>query len=465
MSSESPALAWEDGDVSPSPRRPVHRPAKPPRPAVADVFAALAGIGLGVTIALVVDSESSGALSAPGGALIAVGRLAGFVGAYLLLVMVLLVGRIPWLERAVGQGRLVRLHRRIAPWALVIIGVHVVTITLGYAESSRVGALRQLWTFVTSYPWMLAAIAGFLLLVMAGVVSVRAIRRRVKYETWWAVHLYTYLGLALAFGHQIATGASFVGHPLTRLYWIAVWLGTAGVVLVWRVLLPLGRSLRHQLRVVSVLEESPGVFSVVCAGRRVERLAVSGGQFLMWRFIAKDLWWHAHPFSLSALPHPPYLRVTVKAVGDQSAAIARLRPGTRVFIEGPYGTFTGRARTSTGVALIGAGVGVTPLRALLEEFPPSVDVSMVVRTSGSDDFVHGRELVEMVGDRGGRLQHLPGSRLSVRLDPTSLHTLVPDISERDVFICGPKGFSRDVARAAAELGVPADRIHQEEFAF
>lgn len=425
----------------------------------------LAGLGLGVTVALVAESESMGALSATGGILIAVGRLAGFVGAYLLLLMVLLVGRVPWLERALGQDRLVRWHRRLAPWALVLVCVHVVTITLGYAESARVGPLRQLWTFLSSYPWMLAAVAGFLLLVTAGVASVRAVRRRVKYETWWAVHLYMYIGLALAFGHQLTTGASFVGHPLTRLYWIGLWLATAGVVLVCRVLLPVGRSLRHQLRVVSVQEEGPGVYALVLAGRRLDRLAVSGGQYFQWRFLTKGLWWHSHPFSLSALPRPPYLRLTVKAVGDQSRAIARLRPGTRVLIEGPYGTFTGHARTVPRVALIGAGVGVTPLRALLEELPPAVDVSMVVRTSGTDDLVHGRELRAMVAERGGRLRHLPGSRKQVRFDHTVLHTLVPDIAERDVYICGPAGFSRDVVRAAESLGVPDARIHQEEFSF
>lgn len=430
-----------------------------------DACAVLAGVGLGITIALVVEGESRGALAAPGGWLIAIGSLAGLVGAYLLLLMVVLVGRIPWLERGVGQEHLVRWHGLIAPWALAIICVHVVTITLGYAESDGVNPFQQLWTYLTTYPWMLAAFVGFALLMMAGVVSVRAVRRRVKYETWWAVHLYTYLGLALAFGHQIATGPSFVAHPLARAYWIALWLATAGIVLTWRVLVPLGRNLRHRLKVVSVQEVAPGVHSVVCAGRRVERLAVSGGQFCLWRFMAKDLWWHAHPFSLSALPHPPYLRLTVKAVGDQSRAVAGLRPGTRVFIEGPYGTFTADARKAPRVALIGAGIGVTPLRAMLEDLPPEVDVSMVVRSSGTDDFVLGRELASMVTDRGGRLQHLPGSRHQVRLDAPTLHSLIPDIAERDVFVCGPQGFRREVIDAAGELGTPRDHIHQEEFTF
>ena len=193
---------------------------------------------------------------------------------------------------------------------------------------------------------MLAAMAGFGLLVLAGFTSYRIVRRRLRYETWWVVHLYLYLALALAFAHQIVTGVSFIGHPLVRALWIVVWAATAGLVLVFRVVQPVWRSLRHQLRVVEVRAEAPGVVSVVCSGRRLDRLAVSGGQFFLWRFLTRDLWWQAHPYSLSALPRPPYLRVTIKGLGDQSRAIARLRPGTRVAIEGPYGAFTHHARSS-----------------------------------------------------------------------------------------------------------------------
>ena len=92
------------------------------------------------------------------------------------------------------------------------------------------------------------------------------------------------------------------------------------------------------------------MFSVICRGRRLDRLAVSGGQFFLWRFLTRDLWWQAHPYSLSALPRPPYIRVTIKALGDQSRGILQLPPGTRVAIEGPYGVFTRHARMSDRVA-------------------------------------------------------------------------------------------------------------------
>jgi predicted ferric reductase len=441
------------------------RPGPAPQPWVADIFAGLAGLGFGAVLALVITGETSGSLHATGGWLIAGGRLAGFAGAYLMLVMVVLIARLPWLERAVGQDRLVRWHRRIGPWPIVLISAHVVLITLGYAQLARVGALRQLWVFLTSYPDVLAAAVGFGLLLTAGISSIKRARRHLKYETWWIVHLYMYLALALAFAHQIVTGGSFVGHPLTRAIWIALWIATAGMVIVFRIAQPVVRSLRHGLRVAAVREEAPGVFSIICSGRRLERLAVSGGQFFQWRFLTKGLWWHAHPYSLSALPRPPYMRVTVKGLGDQSRAVAHLKVGTRVAIEGPYGAFTHHARSSDRVVLIGAGVGITPLRALLEDLPSSIDVTVVVRASTADELVHRDEVAALVEQRGGQFHQVIGSRHKVRFDAGSLRRLVPELPSCDVYVCGPDGFSKSMVAAAVKLGVPRSQIHEEAFAF
>jgi predicted ferric reductase len=442
-----------------------HRPGPAPRPRVADACAALAGLGFGAVLATVSVSETGGALDAPGARLIAVGRLAGFTGAYLLLIMVLLIARLPWLEQSVGQDQLVRWHRRVGPWALWLICAHVTFITLGYAQAARVGVLRQIWVFITNYPDLLAAIVAFGLLIMAGITSYRVVRRKLKYETWWVVHLYTYLGLALAFAHQIVTGVSFVGHPLTRAIWIVVWAATAGMVLAFRVVQPGWRSVRHGLKVVEVRPEAPGVVSVICRGRHLDQLAISGGQFFLWRFLTRELWWQAHPYSLSALPLPPYIRVTIKEAGDLSSAIRQLRPGTRIAIEGPYGAFTRHALTSRRVALIAAGVGITPLRALLEDLPARTDVTAIVRASTAADLVHRDEVAALVERLGGRLHEVIGPRDKVSLDAHLLRLLVPDLAARDIYICGPDGFMAEVVSAAERLGARDDQIHTEAFGF
>jgi predicted ferric reductase len=432
---------------------------------VADLLAALAGIGLGIVIALVVTGESRGTLASPGGWLIAVGRLCGFTGTYLMLVMIVLISRLPWLERSVGQDRLVRWHRRIGGWPIALIAVHVVTITLGYAQITKSGPLHQLWVFLANYPDMLAAMVAFALLVVAGISSARIARRRMNYETWWIVHLYIYLALALAFAHQIVTGVVFLGHPLTRSFWIAIWSLTAGLVLVSRFVWPAIKNLRYQLRVADVTEETPGVYSLTISGKHLSRLAVSGGQFFQWRFLARGLFWHSHPYSLSALPRPPFIRVTVKGLGEQSKAVAHLKPGTRVFIEGPYGTFTRHARTENRVTLIGAGVGITPLRALLEDLPSDVDVTVVVRAPSAEDIVHRDEIESLVSSRGGVFHELVGSRKHVSFDPGMMRRLAPHIAQSDVYVCGPDGFTERVVAAALRQGVNPKRIHHEAFSF
>ena len=350
-----------------------------PKPWVGDTLATFSGVGLGGTIALALSQESRSTLSSAAGILQAAGRLSGLVGTYLMLVMLVLIARIPWLERTVGQDRLVRWHRRIGGWPIGLIAVHIVTITLGYAQIQHSGVVHQFLVFLNQYADVLASLVGFGLLVLAGITSYRPIRRAMRYDTWWTIHLYIYLALGLAFMHQIRNGIMFLGHPLTTEVWVGLCFFTSLLVVLSRFLLPILRNLRFQLRVASVEPVASNVYAVTIRGRKLERLAVSGGQFFQWRFFAKGLLWHSHPYSLSALPRPPFLRLTVKILGDQSVLIKNLKPGTRVFIEGPYGTFTKYAIQSPTVTLIGAGVGATPLRALLEDLPDTVRATVLLR--------------------------------------------------------------------------------------
>ncbi len=97
-------------------------------------------------------AESAGSLRAPGGIATALGRGAGLVAAYSMIVVVLLVARIPALERAVGQDRLVRWHRKLGPWPLYLLVAHAVLITVGYARAAHDGVLHQFGQLLWTYP-------------------------------------------------------------------------------------------------------------------------------------------------------------------------------------------------------------------------------------------------------------------------------------------------------------------------
>jgi predicted ferric reductase len=439
---------------------------RPPRgrPLVVDVLAGAAGLGLGITIALGIESESLASISTLPGVLTAAGRMAGLLSAYAMIVTVALSARIGPLERAMGQDRLIAWHRALGPWGLWLLLAHVVLIVLGYAGLEQHGVLAETWELLLTYPGMLAAAASMALLLMAGVTSYRAARRRMRYETWWAVHLYTYLALLLAFQHQVAVGASFAGHPLASAWWWALWVGLLAAVIGWRVVLPVVRSARHGLRVAEVVPVAPGVVSVVLEGRRLDRLPVAGGQFFQWRFLSRGAWWQAHPFSLSHIPHEHRMRITVKDLGDHSRELAGMRPGTRVFIEGPYGRFTAET-AGPKVLLVGAGVGATPLLGLLQDLDEHADVAILLRARDEGSLVLHEEIAAETERRGGRGWHALGTRDRVAITAESLRRGLPDVAERDVFICGPDEFTASIAAACREAGVPAGRIHFESFAF
>lgn len=120
------------------------------------------------------------------------------------------------------------------------------------------------------------------------------------------------------------------------------------------------------------------------------------------------------------------------------------------------------------MVLVAAGVGITPLRALLEDLPSSVDVTAIVRGSTTEDLVHRDEVAALLEQRDARLVELVelvGSRAEVRFDAKMLRRLVPDLAQRDLYICGPEAFSDAVEAAARRLGVRGDQIHREAFAF
>ncbi len=410
-------------------------------------------------------------LGALGTGLTSVGRLTGLWSADLLLVQVLLMSRLPPLEHAFGRDRLARIHRVVGFLSFDLMCVHLVAIVLGYAGASWRQVPATTWDLVTTYGGVLLSVAGTACLVMVVVTSVKRARKRLRYESWHLLHLYAYLGVGLALPHQLWTGQEFLMSTGRTLYWWGLWIAAAAAVLVWRLLLPLVRSLRHGLRVTSVARESSDVVSVYLTGRRLDRLPLRAGQFLNVRFLDGPGWTRSNPFSVSAAPDGRSVRITAKALGDGSSRLARLRPGTRVLFEGPYGRLTSRARTRPRVLLIGAGVGITPIRALAEGLEYARGDAILLQRSSAESLFDA-ELEVLAQERGLLAYSLPGPRtrpgsvFGPAAGPDELAALrswVPDVADRDVFLCGPTAWTDGVERLLAGAGVPADRVHTESF--
>ena len=404
--------------------------------------------------------------------LTATGRLAGLIASDLLLLQVLLMARIPALERAVGQDRLARIHRLTGFGSFTLLMVHIGLITWGYAAGSLLAWPGTFWDLTTDYAGMLLAVAGAACLVLVVVTSIRAARSRLRYESWHLLHLYAYLGVGLALPHQLWTGQDFLTSTTATVYWWTLWALAAAAVLIWRIGVPVTRTVRHRLRVTSVVPEGADAVSVYLTGRALHRLPVSAGQFLVWRFRTGIGWSRGHPYSLSAAPDGHSLRITVRTTGDDGRRLPHLQPGTTALIEGPYGRLTERPRTRSRLAFVGAGVGVAPLRALAEGMTYAPGDAVLIQR-GTDRPLFAHELDVLAHERGLAVRWLPGHRRAdgswlghgagPEADTTHLLAWVPDIAERDVYVCGPTAWTAAVRHSLDEAGVPEARVHVETF--
>ncbi|MEV6504539.1 ferric reductase-like transmembrane domain-containing protein [Streptomyces sp. NPDC051642] len=506
-------------------------PPAPPRRGrftLADPLGALAILSVVAVVALWVMNQGGPLSLTSDRGTGSLGLLAGLLASDLMILQVVLLARIPWVERSWGHDLLTRRHRLIGFASFWLMTAHVTLFAVERSIREPTAIPDALLRLFITDSWMLFATVGTALLIMVVVTSIRAARRRLRYESWHLLHLYSYAGIAATFPHTFTDGADF-HETWTRVYWWCLYGFAFAATLLYRVALPTWRSLYHRLRVESVVTEAPGTVSITFKGHRLDRMRTASGQFFVWRFLDGPGWSRGNPYTLSAAPTPDRLRITIKSAGDGSERAARLTPGTRALIEGPYGTLTARHRTQPGMLFMAAGIGITPMRALLEDAPYAPGEATLIYRYGEDEHaVFADELRTIAMHRGVELILLPGSRRadtswqaagSAHLDGSSrltagsahladnawqptgsahrastsrqtagpaplantpgqtndrahldddvqvLKYLVPDIAHRDIYVCGPPTWITAVRKAARGAGAHRDSVHTEEFAW
>jgi predicted ferric reductase len=397
-----------------------------------------------------------------------IGRITGMLGAYLALVEIVLLARLPFMERLVGFDKLTIWHRWNGHLCLWLILAHVGFQVWGYAmiDFPPKSFLDEFW-FLLSEPileGMVTATIGTALIVIVTWSSIVVVRRHLPYELWYAVHFTAYAGIALGYFHQIPTGSLVFG-PVSKVYWNALYVATL-VVIAWRVAVPFWNAFWHQMRVSEVVHEGPGIVSLRIVGRRLDKIGVEAGQFFIWRFLSHGFWWAPLPFSLSEAPDGKSLRITAKNLGNHSGRMGRIKPGTRVVAEGPFGMFTDAARTREKVLLVAGGIGITPVRALLQEMEG--DLVVLYRVVAEQDLVFSAELEQLSAERGFELHYVVGDHTTPEgrelLSPKHLRELVPDVKDREVYLCGPIAMTDPLQSELRRAGVPRRNLHIERFA-
>lgn len=398
------------------------------------------------------------------GILIGLGRISGLLLAFLLLTQVLLIGRLRWIEQAIGLDKLARVHHYLGFALAALLVSHPLLLAWGYGLRSDDTLLGQ-FIALNGWPDVLKATiaAGIFLFII--ILSVFAVVKKIKYEVWYYLHLFTYVAVILAFTHQLAVGRD-LQNRLFADYWIVLNLLVLAAILYFRFGLPLWRSWRYRLRVDKITTETPDTVSVYILGRDLAQFPIRGGQFMIVRYLAKGFWTEAHPYSLSCEPKMDHLRLTSKASGDYSKRLNNLKPGTPVLIDGPHGVFTHSSAVTGKRLYIAGGIGITPIRSLLGE-KPEVDSILLYGCRTESDIALRGEL-ESLAKRGLKFYCVLGNQPGWTgengfIDKEKIRRLAPDFMERDVYLCGPWPMMKAVIAALDDLSFPRRQLHYEKF--
>lgn len=404
-----------------------------------------------------------------GGLLVALGNLMGLAAAYAILQQFFFMGRTPWLERVFGLDKLARLHHTNGKIGLLFMFAHPVFLTLGYAMLSGNGIIAQYFEFMTDYEDVFNAFIGLILFSVVVGTSIYVVRNKLRYESWYAVHLMAYLAVIMSFGHQFAVGPDIVSNKVFYGYWAFLYVAVFGMHVLFRFVRPVWNFYKHKFFVSRMVRETENVLSIYIKGKDLESFGIIPGQFMIFRFFYKGLWWQAHPFSLSYVPKNDELRITVKQLGDFTKQLSEVPVGTKVLVDGPYGVFTDLFAVSEKVLLIAGGIGITPIRAMMEVMLlKHKQVVLLYANRTESDIALRKEIDELAQKYGANVVHIlsgdekfAGERGFV--DEEKVKRLVPDFLNRDVYVCGPPPMMNGLIDLFEKLGLPSHQLHYEKF--
>ncbi|HSW81170.1 MAG TPA: ferric reductase-like transmembrane domain-containing protein [Candidatus Saccharimonas sp.] len=398
-------------------------------------------------------------------------RLFGLLATFCALTQFVLMGRAGWLEPIFGMDRLAIFHRRNGIATILLILAHSISIVITHALLTGRGLAGGVeLTFGLPYIWW-AAIAEALFIITVG-TSIFIVRKHLKFEWWYTVHWCNYAAIVIVPFHQLANGDDLVSNPIFRYYWISIYVFAALNMIIWR----FGRTIwlywRHEFKVEKVIQETPNATSVYFTGKNLQTFTAKAGQFILVRFFDKQRVWQEHPFSLSMLPNKDHFRITVRQLGDFTNAVPTIKPGTPVWVSGPFGAFTHELQTKQKVLYIAGGIGITPIRSMIEERAHRAQNNTAILLYGNrtqQDTALMGELTSLAAKITMPMYNVLSDQKGYAgevgfIDKQKIERLVPDIAQRDIFLCGPPPMMTGIKKVLAELGVPASQVHYERFA-
>ena len=399
--------------------------------------------------------------------IIAISRIAGIIATAGVLLEFLVMSRAPFIENNFSLEEINEFHRYAGYTIVYSLIVHVVFVTVGYGALDHLSLWRQFWVFPSQFSGLLSALVGSAALITAAAFSIKLIRTKIPYEIWYFIHIIVYGSIILTFSHQIDSGGDVSTVPWMRAYWYFLFGLLFVIVAYYRFLRHVSLSLYHGFRVEKIVPEATGIYSVYVSGKNIQKYKYVAGQYAHWRFLHPHFILQNHPFSISSIPGSDHLRFTFKTSGDFTNKLSSVPLGTRLFVDGPRGSFVTDHSYDRRVLMIAGGIGVSPFiplsKSLLED---NRDVTVLYSVVNSSDIAFSDEFEQLAKSYPTTFQlaiHVASERGYIT-EASLLKFIAQDRNEA-VYVCGPPAMTNAIIKQLKNIGFDDDQIITEQFSF
>jgi predicted ferric reductase len=393
----------------------------------------------------------------------------GFAGLSMMGLQFFLTGRFQGITSPYGIDVVYHFHRVISLLAFIFLLLHPVILLISSPDT------LDLLNPVSGPGWITAGSIALFAFALMVVSSLYRLKLRLGYECWRIIHCYVAVAaVALSLGHMIGVNYYLQG-DVKRGLWIAIASTWVMALLYIRLVKPLLMR-RKPYTIEAVIKERCNSWTLMLRPEGHAGMEFKPGQFV-WLTIGKSPFSiREHPFSFSSSAmHPEKLSFTIKALGDFTATIGNLAPGTRAYIDGPHGSFTPDRHLFSGYVFIAGGVGITPVMSILRTFADRHELRPLLLFYGSKEWeeVTFREELELLQSRLNLnvvhvLAEPPEGWTGEQgyIDAEVMGRYLPEQRmDCEYFVCGPLPMQRGITAALEHLGVPSEQVQSESFNF